>query len=306
VADSNSVKSPPPTNAESPAANVPPVSTDRVVMASTVQAAVTPAPPAVFESPKDPPSQEPAPVAANNTSALPAATDSREVASSKPAGPTPGESPAAESGPVAQQTESEKITMREVRRAEPADDEPEVRRAEPAPPEEGPRSVEAEIAASNSELKGPETSLAKKTERPEKPKRQAETKTQPAPPQEGPADTPPETTPAFPQQTNSLAQTEESRDVDAELVETTTKRTDSEPRVPAKSSAKKTEPVAKPKRQAERKSNSRQTTPESDRAPRSQQRSGRARLVGVTPEGWWMLELPSNKIIIVPPPPSSR
>lgn len=229
VVDSASVQSAPPINAESTPANVPPASTDQVVMASAVQAGATPPPPAESEPPKNPQSQEPAPVVANNASALPPATpDSREVASSKPAEPTPGESPAAATGPVAQQSESEKIIMREVRRAEPADDEPEVRRAEPAPPEESPES-----AAS--------------------------------------AATP----------------------------------TESEPTAPAKSPAKKPERAAKPKRPAEKKSYSRPPMSESDEAM-AQLRQGRARFVGETPEGWWMIELPSNKIIIVPRPSSSR
>jgi serine/threonine protein kinase len=280
VVDSTSVQSAPPANAESSAADLPPVSTDRVVMASTVQAAVTPPRPAVVEPPKDQQSQAPAPVAANDASALPPATDSREVASSKPPAPTPGEPPSTvEAGPVAQQTESEKITMREVRRAEPPGDEPEVRRAEPPPPEEGRESVVAEATPPDSEPKVPTTSLAKRTEVPARPRRQAETKTEPGPPEEGP-----------------------------ESVVAEATAPESEPAGPAKSPAQKPEPAAKPKRQAEKKkSYSRQSTSESDEArPRSRERTGRARLVGVTPEGWWMLKLPSNRIIVVPPPPSSR
>ena len=137
-------------------------------------------------------------------------------------------SPEAEAGPVAQHTESKKTTKREVRRAEPADDEPEVRRAEPAPPEESPQSTPTETTAS-----------------------------------------------------------------------------DSEPRVPEKSPAKKTERTEKPKRKAEKKTYAREPLSESDSAmPRLPKGSEGARFVGVTPEGWWMLELPSGKIIIVPPPSS--
>jgi len=228
VAESSSMPSPPATTAALPPATAPLPSAGPVVIASTGQIEVTPPPPATSDPPKDPVSQQSAPDAAINASALPPATGSREVASSKQAEPTPGESPATEAGPVAQQTESEKITMREVRRAEPADDEREVRRAEPAPPEESPESAVAEAT-----------------------------------------------------------------------------RPDAEPSVPAKSPVRKPE-RAKPKRPAEKKkSYSRQPMSESDEAM-AQLRQGRARFVGVTPEGWWMLELPSNKIIIVPPPPSSR
>jgi hypothetical protein len=80
----------------------------------------------------------------------------------------------------------------------------------------------------------------------------------------------------------------------------------SEPSVSEKSPAKKTERTAKPKRLAERKEHPRERISESERArPRLPAGSRRARFVGLTPEGWWMLELPSNRIIIVPPPPSS-
>jgi len=81
---------------------------------------------------------------------------------------------------------------------------------------------------------------------------------------------------------------------------------DSEARVPEKSPAKKTEQAAKPKRQAERKDYPRERISESERArPHPPSRSRRARLVGVTPEGWWMLQSPSGRIIVVPPPPPS-
>ncbi len=80
---------------------------------------------------------------------------------------------------------------------------------------------------------------------------------------------------------------------------------ESESGVPEKSPAKKTEQAAKPKRQAERKKDPRERISESEtRRPRSPG-SRRARLVGVTPEGWWMLESPSGRIIVVPPPRSS-
>jgi eukaryotic-like serine/threonine-protein kinase len=216
LAESNSLPPGPPKNAESPAAPAPLSATASVESASTKQADVTPGPPMASDSPKELLSQEPAPALAKNASTFPAATDPREVASSKQAEPTPAESPGAEAGAVVQQTEPKKIIMREVRRAQPAEDEPEVRRAEPAPPEESPESAASDATASNSE-----------------------------------------------------------------------------PTVPAKSPAKKTERPAKPRRKVE----------ETIDQPRGLERG---RFMGVTPEGWWILEMPSKKIVVVPPPRSSR
>jgi serine/threonine protein kinase len=86
-----------------------------------------------------------------------------------------------------------------------------------------------------------------------------------------------------------------------------TMATEAEPRVAETSPAKKIEPAAKPKRQAQRKTYTRERVSESETSrQRLPGRPRRARLVGVTPEGWWLLELPSNRIIVVPPPPSSR
>jgi serine/threonine-protein kinase len=227
VADSSSEQSAPPKETEPPPANAPLPATESVAIVSTAPAAVTPAPPPVSDAPNDAPSQVPAPAAANNVSALPSATDSREVASTTQAEPTPVESPATEAGVVAQQTKSKKNKMREVRRAKPAEDEPEVRRAEPVP-DEGPDSAASETTASVSEPKVPEKSPAKKTERAPKPKPKAEEKTYAR------------------------------------------------------------EPLAQPE----------------TATPKFPKGAEGARFIGVTPEGWWMLELPSKKIIIVPPPRS--
>jgi serine/threonine-protein kinase len=228
VADSSSERSAPPKETELPPANAPTPATDSVVIASTAPAAATVASPAVSDPGNNAQSQVPAPAAANDVSPVPAATDSREVASTKPAERTPVESPAAETGAVAQQTESKKKELREVRRAEPAEDEPEVRHAEPPPPEESPKSIASETTVSVSEPRAPEKSPAKKTERPAKPK----------------------------------------------------------PKAVKKEYAR--EPLSQPE----------------TGTPKFPKGSEGARFVGVTPEGWWMLELPSKKIIIVPPPSS--
>jgi hypothetical protein len=214
---------------------------------------------------------------ATNPAPLPAVTESREVASNKQPEPTPAESPDAKPATVAQKTAPKKTIMREVRRAEPADDEPEVRRAEPAPPEEGPKTAASDVTAPVSEPRVPAQSLAKNTERPVKPKRQAETKTESAPPE-----------------------------ADPETAASEATASESEPRVVEKSPTKKTERPVKPKRQVEKKT-PREPMSSSERAmPRLPKGSEAARFIGVTPEGWWMLESPSGKIIIVPPPSSSR
>jgi hypothetical protein len=141
----------------------------------------------------------------------------------------PAQSPNAEANAVVQQTGPNKTVMHEVRRAEPADDDPEATRTEPSSPAVGPESAASQTTA-----------------------------------------------------------------------------TESEPRVAEKSPDKKTESAAKPKRQAEKKTYPRERISDSERTrPRFPARSRRARLVGVTPEGWWMLQSPSGRIIVVPPPPPS-
>jgi eukaryotic-like serine/threonine-protein kinase len=229
------------------------------------EVAAAPEPPALANPSASPQAQEPAPVMANNTTTLPAATNSSEVVSANEVEPAPAPVKSAQvaASAVVQQTPAKKTVMREVRRAEPAEDEPQVRRAEPAPPEEGPATAAPEIVTS-----------------------------------------------APPQQTDSLAQTEESRDAEPEPAGTTVKRIEPEPRVASKPPIKKTERPAKPKRQVNK---SKRTYPpqplgefEGPPPPPSPRGRVRARFVGVTADGRWMLELPSNKIIIVPPPPSQR
>ncbi len=73
-----------------------------------------------------------------------------------------------------------------------------------------------------------------------------------------------------------------------------TTTSDSEPRVAEKSPARKTERTTKSKRQAERKVYRRERLSESPAGERG------ARFLGVTPEGWSILELPSGKIVVVP------
>lgn len=81
---------------------------------------------------------------------------------------------------------------------------------------------------------------------------------------------------------------------------------DSDSRVPGKSLSKPTEQTTKPKRQTEKKKSSREHIVDSERARPLPAGARRARVVGQTPEGWLLLELPSGRIIVVPPPPSAR
>jgi serine/threonine-protein kinase len=221
--DSNASQSVPIKDAE--ADQVKPLPTAPESVESLSEVAVAPAPPAPSDSPKtDLQAPEPAPVVANNTT-MPPSADLREITPTKQSEPAPAESPDAGAGVVAQQTDAEKTVLHEVRRAQPADDEPGAVTKEPASPGQGPESAESKIAAADLESRVPEKSPVKKTEQAEKPKRQAEKKKQ--------------------------------RERISEKGRTRTTGT------------------------------------------------GRARLVGVTPEGWWMLELPSGRIMVVPPPPSS-
>jgi hypothetical protein len=187
------------------------------VESSTREVAVAPAPPATPDSSVNPQAQEPAAVAASTAAARPATTESSEMAALAGVEDSPTQSPNA----VAQQTVPKETIMHEVRRAQPADDEP-------ASPGQGPENAESKIASS-----------------------------------------------------------------------------DSESRVPEKSPAKKTEQAAKPKRQVERKKYPREQFSESERTRPRFPGARRARFVGVTPEGWWMLQSPSGRIFVVPPPPSS-
>jgi serine/threonine-protein kinase len=265
VADSSSTQSLPAKNPEPEK----PAVTDSVETTAASQVAAAPLPSAPPESSVVPQTQEPAPVVADNTSNLPASTDSSKSANNETASsasapssqlaaiskvePNPVESPGGAT--VTNKPEREKVVMREVRRAELVE-EPEVRRAEPAPPEEGPIEDAPNTMASSD------------------------------------------------QQPDSVAQPEESGNP-AEAAETTSrkvKRTDSEPTA-VKPRTKKTERTATPRRRAGPRTYPPQPHPELE-AP-SMPRV-RARFVGVTPEGNWMLELPSNKIIVVPPPPTYR
>jgi len=133
---------------------------------------------------------------------------------------------------------------------------------------------------------------------------------EPAPPEEGPENSVPETTASASQQQNSVTKTEENAAVKAEEPTTAShsvNRSDSEPKVVRKSRTKKAAEPEKSKRQAAPKVYLPQPMDESE-GPMPPLPGGlaRARFVGVTADGKWMLELPSNRIIIVPPPPSHR
>jgi hypothetical protein len=105
---------------------------------------------------------------------------------------------------------------------------------------------------------------------------------EPSPPGEGPPEVAPET--------NSVAKTEPSRDVKAEVA--------------VKPPDRKTELPAKPKGQTKEKVYllpGHEFEAPTERLPRG---SVRGRFIGVTADGKWMFELPSHEIVTVPPPPS--
>lgn len=227
MAESNGVRSAPGQDAE--ADKVKPLPTaPESLESSTREVAVAPAPPATPDSSVNPQTQNSEPIAANTAAPLPATSDSSAIASIARVEAPPAQSSDAEAHAAAQENTAKKTVMHEVRRAEPAEDELAAKGAEPAPPGKGPDSAASETMASEAEARVAETSPAKKTERP-----------------------------------------------------------------------------AKPKRPAVRKTYSRERISESERVRPRLPGSQRARMVGVTPEGWWLLELPSKRIIVVPPPPSS-
>jgi serine/threonine protein kinase len=227
MAESNGVQSAPGQDAE--ADKVKPLPTaPESLESSTREVAVAPAPPATPDSSVNPQTQNSGPIADDTAAPLPATSDSSAIASIARVEAPATQSPDAEARTAGQEKAAKKTVMHEVRRAEPADDELAAKGAEPAPPGKGPDSAVSETTASEAEARVAETSPAKKTERP-----------------------------------------------------------------------------AKPKRPAERKTYSRERSSESERMRSRLPGSRRARVVGVTPEGWWLLELPSKRIIVVPPPPSS-
>ena len=81
------------------------------------------------------------------------------------------------------------------------------------------------------------------------------------------------------------------------------KKPDAEPKVSAKPRAKKSESATK-KKDSDRQVYVSQTAPDPEAGmPKLPRGSVRARFVGVTADGRWMLALPSRKVIVVPPPP---
>ena len=82
-----------------------------------------------------------------------------------------------------------------------------------------------------------------------------------------------------------------------------------EPKVATKLRSKKNETVAKSsrksKQEAETDEAEREDDPEASMPP-VPRGSMRAKFVGVTPEGQWIMKLPSGKVVVVPPPRSDR
>jgi serine/threonine protein kinase len=239
-----------------------------------------------------------------NNAPLPAANDAAKVASANQVAPapvqptTPAHSQPEQSAPVV--TNNATTHPAETNSSTVAS----ANQVEPGPTQAESPHAEANVVAEKTAPKKIMLHEVRRAEPAEPEVRRAE----PAPPEEGPADTAADTTVASEQQTNSVAETDESRNVQAEPAVTSSgsvKRTDAEPKVASKPRAKKTERDAKPKRNAGRRIYVERTAPEfDDGMPPLPRGSVRARFVGVTADGRWMLALPSHKVVIVPPPPS--
>jgi serine/threonine protein kinase len=150
--------------------------------------------------------------------------------------------------------------------------------------------------------KTPRTPEVRRALPPEPEVRRAE----PAPPEEGPADVPANTHVASEQQTNSVTPNTQAQNTEDEAIVTESrpvKKPDAEPKVSAKPRAKKSESATK-KKDSDRQVYVSQTAPDPEAGmPKLPRGSVRARFVGVTADGRWMLALPSRKVIVVPPPP---
>jgi hypothetical protein len=131
----------------------------------------------------------------------------------------------------------------------------------------------------------PEVRRAELVEEPEV--RRAES----APPEEGPDEAARDTTSSPDPQTNPVTQSSGNVADTVEPISPKVKRTDPEPKA-IKPRPKKTERIVTTRRRVETRT-----------YPPQPVASMRARFVGVTEDGRWMFVLPSNKVIIVPPPP---
>jgi hypothetical protein len=129
---------------------------------------------------------------------------------------------------------------------------------------------------------------------------------EPAPPEEGPVNS--STNRAVPSeaQTNSIAPNAPTENPDDEAIVTESrpvKKAETQPQFSTKPRVKKSESVTK-KKDSDREVFVSQTAPDPDAGmPKLPRGSVRARFVGVTADGRWMLALPSRKVIVVPPPP---
>jgi hypothetical protein len=244
-----------------------------------------------------------------NNAPLPAANDSAAVASTNQVAPTldpvqpppvltsttpvPNPEPVEPAPVLATNTTNPPA---ETNIAPPSSDQ-----VEPGPTArtESPKAEEKVVVTKTKTPRAPEVRRALP---PEPEVRRAE----PAPPEEGPTDASAHTTVASEQQTNSLAPNPQTQNLEDEAIVTESrpvKKPDTERQVSAKPRAKKSESATK-KKDSDRQVYVSQTAPDSDEGmPKLPRGSVRARFVGVTADGKWMLALPSRKVIVVPPPP---
>lgn len=291
VADSSTTQSLPAKNAEPEK----PAATDSADAIAASHVAAAPLPSAPPESSVIPQTQEPAPVVANNASNLPASADSAGVAPQAQAA-APIVANNASNLPAA--TDSADSAVKPNTPTGPPES---ARLAAISQVEATPVQSPGAKAVTQSEREKVAMREVRRAELVEEPEvRRAE----PAPPEEGPVEDAPNATASSDQQPISAMQPEESGNPaeTAEAPSLKVKRTDPEPKA-VKPRAKKTERTATSRRRVETRTYPPQPMPESGAPPLPRVR---ARFVGVTAEGNWMLELPSNKIIVVPPPPAYR
>jgi serine/threonine protein kinase len=227
--------------------------------------------------------------AEQNSAPLPLATNPPQVASANqvpaaPAQPAPPPQSQPEQHPPPAQINSATIAS--------------VNRVEPGPSQTAAPPAKETVAPEKTAPKRTVLHEVRRAQPAEPEVRPAE----PAPPEEGPADT----TIASEGQTDPVPQTEEIVKTEPTVPSAkSAKRTEADKKISSKSRAKKNERDAKSKGNADRRIYVTRTAPNFENGmPPLPPGSVRARFVGVTADGRWMLALPSRKVIVVPPPPS--
>jgi serine/threonine-protein kinase len=273
-----------PVGVPEPAAPTPPVNADTT---NTIAQSQPQPAPAVATTNNNAPVT--AAISEQNNAPLPEATNPPQVASTNQV-PAPPEEPAAQP----QVQPEQPAPPAQVNSATVAS----TNRVEPGPSQTSAPPVEEKAAT---EETAPKKAVVLHEVRRAQPAEPEVRPAEPAPPEEGPADI----TVAAQGQTNPAPQTEEVKTEPPAPAAKSAKRPDADKKISAKSRTKKTEREAKLRGNSDRSVYVTKTAPDSENGmPRLPSGSVRARFVGVTADGRWMLALPSRKVIVVPPPPS--